>query len=238
LPIDLADAGQCIQNVLTVAHLAAGYLCNQPFCDLLASVRSRLPSREIAHRAGLHQPGKAWIVGPRPSMLVIQRVAHGVVNLLPPGRRNVHGLARREFNARHNDVDVLRAVRLFMQNGAPCVLIWFQSSECDTLKVIKHLLDFCVRRFVVLMKSNHRRAVSIHKFQAVNQLADLLWVAAQDLDSCSHLALAVLLTHEIGNGGASAALPMGKKFNVHGVRLSALFAALWLAGLPKQEHNQ
>lgn len=71
------------------------------------------------------------------------------------------------------------------------------------------------------MKSDNRRAVAVHKFQAINELSNLLRVAAQHLNICPHLALAVFLTHEIGHGCTPAALVMREKFNVHGVHLSA-----------------
>jgi hypothetical protein len=114
LPVDLADTFQRPQNVLAVVDLAAGDLCGQPFGNLLPGVRSGLPACKVARRAGLHQPGQAWIIGPRPSMLIVQRVAHGVIALLPSWRRYVHALAGGEFNTRHDDVNVLRSVRLFV----------------------------------------------------------------------------------------------------------------------------
>ena len=111
-------------------------------------------------------------------MLVVQRVAHRVETPLPIGRSDVHAFACGELHTRHDDVNVPRTVRLFVQNGAPCVLVLIQTGEGDTLKIIEHSLNFRIGRRVIQVKSDHRRAVAVHEFEAVNELANLLGIAA------------------------------------------------------------
>jgi hypothetical protein len=94
--------------------LAAGNLGREPFGELLPGISAVFPAGEIAHRPRLHQASQARVLRPGPAMFEIQGIPQGVVNLLPPWRPNIHRAATGQLDARHDDVNVLRAVFLLV----------------------------------------------------------------------------------------------------------------------------
>jgi hypothetical protein len=109
---------------------------SEPVDDLLAGVLSRFPSRPCPGGPGVDKARQSRIVRSGPSVLIIQGVAQVVKSTLPAGRRDVHASPGCQFNAGHDDVDVLGTVILLMQNCAPYILAWLQSSKSNGFKIV------------------------------------------------------------------------------------------------------
>jgi hypothetical protein len=151
---------------------------------------------------GLDQPRSGWVVGAGPALFVVPRVAD-VVEVGAPRRWG--GVVRQpagQLDPRDQDVHVHPApgARLPVLHGGPCVPVGGQAGEREGLEVGQHPRDLLRGGVVIGVERDHRRAVAVHRAQAVRDCGDLGGVTDQDLDVVTVDALVVPLPEQVGRG--------------------------------------
>ncbi|MGB7982120.1 MAG: hypothetical protein WCF36_15165 [Candidatus Nanopelagicales bacterium] len=151
---------------------------------------------------GLDQPRSGRVVGAGPALLVVPRIAD-VVEVGAPRRRCwVVRQPSPQFGSgdQHMHVHPVPGARLPVLHGGPCVPVGGQAGEREGLEVGQHPLDLLRGGVVIGVERDHRRAVPVHRAQAVSDRGDLGGVTDQDLDVVTVNALVVPLAEQVGRG--------------------------------------
>ena len=151
---------------------------------------------------GLDQPRPGRVVGAGPALFVVPRVAD-VVEVGAPRRRG--GVVRQtaaqlDAGDQHVHVHPVPGARLPVLHGGPCVPVGGQAGEGEGLEVGQHPRDLFRGGAVIGVERDHRRAVAVHRAQAVSDRGDLGGVTDQDLDVVTVNALVVPLAEQVGRG--------------------------------------
>ena len=149
LEADLAERGQDAVPVgdfaaLDPAEEVTGHGLGQAGLGLIQPKAPplRFP---VGPEAGLERPRPFRIVGPGPSVPLVQPVPERVEILLPPGRRDVEASAGGEIDARGEDVQVAAAAVLAVEDSGPAAPLRRQACPGDALELIKGLGDVGIR---------------------------------------------------------------------------------------------
>jgi len=215
-PGDLADLGQLLADLLGGGHQPLGGQRLDMFSDLGPGLGVAIgPAPPLRLMTELHVPRPVGIIGTRPALGVVPRIAQRVKELLVPGRRNVECLSRGQLDTRGDGVDVRRASGVAVKDSAGGVLVGLQASKRRSLPVLDDRLDLVVARFVVRRPRDDPTGVAPLMRAAVGDLGDQERIAAQYGGLGAAFAVVVTLLEEIANGGGGAPLAMAQKFDMH-----------------------
>lgn len=122
------------------------------------------------------------VVRPGPAILVVQRIAQRSVERRPARRRDVQRLARRKLHARRHEMEFdPAAVRVRVPDPETIVLVRFEAGEGHALEFIHDLFLIGGAWVVFARKRDHATRIAPLPIDAVDQLARLIGIAAQDL---------------------------------------------------------
>ena len=208
-------------DVAAVAHGAVLDALRQVVADELARVgldREADPQVgrvDVGAVSGLLRPGAGRVVGPAPSVLVVEAVAQRAEGFLPTGRRDVQALARLKVAAGGEDMHVHAAAALAVLDGRPGVAVRLESSPGRPLELVEDGLDLRVGRPVLRRPGDHAGGVLVLELERVGDGGHGVGVAAEDLDAVAQLAGSVPLAEQVVGRRPGRAPPAGDELNVH-----------------------
>lgn len=166
---------------------------------------------------GLDQPRPGRVVGAGPALFVVPGVAD-VVEVGAPGRwGGVEGQTAGQLDPgdQHMHMHPVPGIRAAVLHGGPRVPVGGQAGEREGLEVGQHPRDLLRRGAVIGVERDHRRAVAVHRAQAVGHRRDLGGVTEQNLDVVTVNALVVPLAEQVGRGLRRRSGAVAQELDVH-----------------------
>ena len=212
-------------DIGAAAHDAVLDALHQIVADQLARVGlylqagPQLRRLDVGAMAGLLRPRPRRVVGPAPAVLVVEGVAQRVEGLLPARWRDVQAAARLQVAAGSQDVHVLAAALLAVQDRRPRVAVRLQARPGRLLELVEDRFDLRAGRPVLRRPRDHDRAVLVLELQRVGDGGHHVRVSAEDLDALTLAPHRVAFTEEIVDRRAGRAGAAREALNVHRRRL-------------------
>ena len=125
-------------------------------------------------------------------------------------------LARLEFHAGDEDMDVRAPVFVAVEHRRPGVAVRFETGPGDALEVIERLLDLLVGRPVLGRPGEDRAPVAVLKIEGVGDLGDQPRIAAQLCDLGPLLAAVIPVGEKVVRRSRRAALAVLGERDQHG----------------------
>lgn len=203
---------------------------------LLLILGRGLPPADAPGAGQIRVRGTVWpnalrVVWPGPAFAPVEEVPENVEVLLPAGRTGIEGLARGQFQARDDEVQLVMP-GVGVPNPEDVVLVGFQTGEGNGLEGI-HDLAFLFRRDLLAGRpAQHAGGELPGAILGVNELHGDVGVATQNAGRrvLSAWPAWVVTAQQVADGIGPGPLAVRKDLHIHGgsLRASRRSASSWV----------